>query len=357
MSVPTAIASLAMTVGLFENQNPSCGGCTLGPLAPRKVQRMGTKAGFCHSPYARSLRQQASRWPRCPNPPSRRPRRSPARWWGRPEHPRPGAVFFHSRSGFAGDFHVVHAGGGRRAVVPATKLSVSRARFRRCPFVGIDEYGNMLLSTLRLTVGLSVQGLAARERAAQQFADQRQARALCSPKGRIAPDGSITVKRGSVAGLPWSSMMCSAPVARPYCRPRGSCPGRFCWWRSPARSGLLPRAECRRRTVFGAVAGVAAAKGRNDRPRQHVHEWIDTKAMGDTLFGPVADAPDMVRVGEADHAHAVTLGAFGAQFHGLKAHHLARSRRLPSRVSIAPPSITTLICWLILRPPSFIASI
>ncbi len=86
---------------------------------------------------------------------------------------------------------------------------------------------------------------------------------------------------------------------------------------------LFARARDADAERVGAEARVAAAERRDDRPRQHVDEVDRDQAVVDALLGPVADAADVVRVGQADDADAVALGALGAQLHRLMAHHLA----------------------------------
>ncbi len=73
----------------------------------------------------------------------------------------------------------------------------------------------MLLSTLRLPSGLPLR--VSPPASAPPSSSQISARPepLCSPNGRMAPDGSMTVKRGSVVGLPWSSMRVSGASRSP----------------------------------------------------------------------------------------------------------------------------------------------
>src|SRR5882724_1915252 len=121
--------------------------------------------------------------------------------------------FFHSRSGSPAIFTWPTPAAGGEAVCQATKLSISRARFSPVPILsGSMRMENMPLSTLRLPSGLPVQVLSLKvlslkvlpPESAPPSSSQISARPepLCSPKGRIAPEGSITVKRGSVEGLP-----------------------------------------------------------------------------------------------------------------------------------------------------------
>ena len=86
---------------------------------------------------------------------------------------------------------------------------------------------------------------------------------------------------------------------------------------------LVARARDADAERVGAEARVAAAERRDDRPRQHVDEVDRDQAVADALLGPVADAAEVMRVGQADDADAVALGALGAELHRLVAHHLA----------------------------------
>ena len=71
------------------------------------------------------------------------------------------------------------------------------------------------------------------------------------------------------------------------------------------------------------MARVAAAPGRHDRAREYVDEVDRDQPVRDALLGPMADAADVMRVGEANDADAAALGALGGQLHGFMADHLA----------------------------------
>jgi hypothetical protein len=74
---------------------------------------------------------------------------------------------------------------------------------------------------------------------------------------------------------------------------------------------------------IGAVAAVAAAEGRDHRARLHVDEVDGNQPALHRHFREVADAAQVVRVGQRHHAAAGFLRARHGQGHGLLAHDLA----------------------------------
>ena len=73
----------------------------------------------------------------------------------------------------------------------------------------------------------------------------------------------------------------------------------------------------------GAEAPVGSAVRRHAREGAHVHEVDRHQAFGERHLGEVADAPEMMRVGERHDAGAQALGALVRQLHGFDTDHLA----------------------------------
>ena len=174
----------------------------------------------------------------------------------------------------AGDLHAVHA--RRRAAMRCSRrrtISISRARLAAVPSLfGSTMIENMLLRTLRRPSVTGPRGGAAGERAAEQLADQRQARALVLAErqqraerldhGVARVGGRLAVVVDDRAGRERDALVVGdAGLAL------GDLAGG-----EVEHDRLLARARDADAERIGAEARIAAAERRDDRPRQHVDE-------------------------------------------------------------------------------------
>src|SRR3954468_19709088 len=224
----------------------------------------------------------------------------------------------------AGDLHLVDADGGRGAGVPGDEaLDFAREILRGAELGRIDDDREHAVEDVVLAIGRALDHLPAGERAAEDFAHQREPRPLVLAErqdGAVRRDHGVARVGGRLAlivddgaGLELDALVVGdAGLAL----------------RDPAggeveHDGVLARARDADAERIGAVAPIAAAPRRHDRARDHVDEVNRDQSVVDALLGPVADAADVVRVRQADETHAVALGPLGSQLHRFMADDLA----------------------------------
>jgi tripartite-type tricarboxylate transporter receptor subunit TctC len=169
-------------------------------------------------------------------------------------------------------------------------------------------------------------GHAGSQGAAQQFAHQRQAVALVRAEGQqraerrhdavagVARRSALVVDQAAfgdqlplVVGNPGLALGDDAGrEVQDHRRPA--------WQRHTRAEGV--RAEAR----------IGAAVWRHDGPRHDVDQVQRDQALGCRLFGPGADAAQMMGVAQGDDAAAVPARPLGGQRHGFMADHLAKAR-------------------------------
>src|ERR1051326_5060531 len=143
----------------------------------------------------------------------------------------------------------------------------------------------------------------------------------------MAPSGAITPQRGSSAGLPWSSI--SQPcgiLTRLLCATRSLPWATALVAMSRTNGGAPGRGGAGAAHGIGSEAPVGAGERRNASERLHVDEMHRHQAFGDGHFGPVADAPEVVRIAECGDRHAVLLRALDRHARRLQSDRLAVSR-------------------------------
>ena len=215
-------------------------------------------------------------------------------------------------------------------------------------FVGSTRMENMPLKHRRPR-GVVLLGLAAGERAAQQFADQRPG-ALVLAEGRagmaVGLDHGVARVGGGVAVIVENG---AGPEFHPCCRPR-VLPCAILLVAKSSTIGSLPPMARRRRRGWCRGARPRPPQG-DDGARQHVDEVDRHQAVADATARP-RPMRRWCALESPTHAHAVAFGALGAEFHRLVARHPAVGLVAKSRRSNGV-GIRSMPTWALgVRPPS-----
>ena len=150
------------------------------------------------------------------------------------------------------------------------------------------------------------------------------AQPLCSPNGRIAPNGLFHITDGSSVGAPWASINRPGRHALALLDRHARLAERDGRGRvvEHERMRLVRHGDAER---VGRHARVEAAVRRDQRPRTHVDEVDRREPRARALLAPLADAREVVRVGEPDDDAAVGPRPLDRHVHRGRAERLAEA--------------------------------
>ena len=185
---------------------------------------------------------------------------------------------------------------------------------------GIKHDGKHVVVKARYAQPVWQRRHAAKQRTAQQVTHHRQRVTLVPRRGEQCAERRIVHHRRVGGGLALvidqraGRRRPLAVVGDTHLAHRDGAGGEIKEYRWPVAARQADRER------VGAEAALAAAVRRDDGAADHIGEMNRREICRNRLLGPVADAPNVVRVLEAHDHYAVLACALDGELHGLKRH-------------------------------------
>ena len=232
-----------------------------------------------------------------------------------------------ARSGSPGASTSATPGCGLADFTQVMKVSTSSSNIAVPPIaVGIDDDRQHVVDDVGAVLldGARAVRAAAGQRAGQQVADHREAAALVQAERQDGAVGRVVHHAGIGGGLAGGVDQQAFVHLHLLVVGDADLAHRHLAGGEVEHDRLLALARHGGAVGVGGEARLGAAERRHQRlVAVHVHPVRAHHAGARALLGPVADAPDVMGVGEADDADAVLFGALDADIHRLLGDHLA----------------------------------